>query len=151
MNVLIWYEEKKSLVSARHFYVNICYTLYMTCNTSRFGYIGHPTLRVWGVLQSLYTFLHDITSRRSISIASAQTLSRAVMCRAFFLCTSLDPLVLRLLCMLLIVLHCCLAEQERPSTDYMEKIQKDVTPSMRAILIDWMVEVSFSAPPNKFT
>ncbi|KAF4352961.1 hypothetical protein F8388_008382 [Cannabis sativa] len=31
---------------------------------------------------------------------------------------------------------------KRPSTDFMEKVQKDVTPSMRAILIDWLVEVS---------
>ncbi|XP_062098743.1 cyclin-A1-1-like [Humulus lupulus] len=32
--------------------------------------------------------------------------------------------------------------KKRPSTDFMEKVQKDVTPSMRAILIDWLVEVS---------
>lgn len=32
----------------------------------------------------------------------------------------------------------------------METIQKDVNPSMRAILIDWLVEVSFSAAQNKF-
>ncbi|OEL36774.1 Cyclin-A1-1 [Dichanthelium oligosanthes] len=32
--------------------------------------------------------------------------------------------------------------KERPSTDYMETIQKDITPSMRAILIDWLVEVA---------
>jgi len=31
----------------------------------------------------------------------------------------------------------------------METIQKDVNPSMRAILIDWLVEVSFSAKYNK--
>lgn len=29
----------------------------------------------------------------------------------------------------------------RPSTDYMEKLQQDITPSMRGILIDWLVEV----------
>nr|KYP69950.1 Cyclin-A1-1 [Cajanus cajan] len=31
---------------------------------------------------------------------------------------------------------------KRPSMDFMEKIQKDLNPSMRAILIDWLVEVS---------
>ncbi|CAK7353480.1 unnamed protein product [Dovyalis caffra] len=30
----------------------------------------------------------------------------------------------------------------RPSTDYMEKLQRDISPSMRGILIDWLVEVS---------
>ncbi|KAK8602052.1 hypothetical protein V6N13_058285 [Hibiscus sabdariffa] len=30
----------------------------------------------------------------------------------------------------------------RPSTSYMELVQKDITPSMRGILIDWLVEVS---------
>lgn len=30
----------------------------------------------------------------------------------------------------------------RPSTNYMEKLQRDITPSMRGILIDWLVEVS---------
>ncbi|XP_024930290.2 cyclin-A2-1 isoform X1 [Ziziphus jujuba] len=30
----------------------------------------------------------------------------------------------------------------RPSTDYMEMLQQDITPSMRGILIDWLVEVS---------
>ncbi|KAL4295506.1 hypothetical protein GQ457_12G024650 [Hibiscus cannabinus] len=30
----------------------------------------------------------------------------------------------------------------RPSTNYMEQVQKDITPSMRGILIDWLVEVS---------
>ncbi|KAI4389191.1 hypothetical protein MLD38_001443 [Melastoma candidum] len=32
--------------------------------------------------------------------------------------------------------------RRRPSTDFMERIQKDVTASMRAILIDWLVEVA---------
>ncbi|TVU23029.1 hypothetical protein EJB05_32758 [Eragrostis curvula] len=32
--------------------------------------------------------------------------------------------------------------RKRPSTDFMETIQKDVNPSMRAILIDWLVEVA---------
>ncbi|OIV97955.1 hypothetical protein TanjilG_12712 [Lupinus angustifolius] len=32
--------------------------------------------------------------------------------------------------------------KKRPSTDFMEKIQKDMNPSMRAILIDWLVEVA---------
>lgn len=30
----------------------------------------------------------------------------------------------------------------RPSTDYMEKVQQDITPSMRGVLVDWLVEVS---------
>ncbi|GMI97603.1 mitotic-like cyclin 3B from Arabidopsis, CYCLIN A2;2 [Hibiscus trionum] len=30
----------------------------------------------------------------------------------------------------------------RPSTNYMEQLQRDITPSMRGILIDWLVEVS---------
>ncbi|KAJ1253777.1 hypothetical protein BS78_03G004700 [Paspalum vaginatum] len=32
--------------------------------------------------------------------------------------------------------------KKRPSTNFMETIQKDVNPSMRAILIDWLVEVA---------
>lgn len=32
--------------------------------------------------------------------------------------------------------------KKRPSTDFMEKIQSDVNSSMRAILIDWLVEVA---------
>ncbi|XP_012571947.1 cyclin-A1-4 [Cicer arietinum] len=32
--------------------------------------------------------------------------------------------------------------KKRPTTDFMEKIQKDINPSMRAILIDWLVEVA---------
>uniref|UniRef100_A0A0D9UYN5 Uncharacterized protein n=1 Tax=Leersia perrieri TaxID=77586 RepID=A0A0D9UYN5_9ORYZ len=32
--------------------------------------------------------------------------------------------------------------KKRPSTDFMETIQNDVNPSMRAILIDWLVEVA---------
>ncbi|XP_004289008.1 PREDICTED: cyclin-A1-1-like [Fragaria vesca subsp. vesca] len=32
--------------------------------------------------------------------------------------------------------------KKRPSTDYMEKIQKKINPSMRALLIDWLVEVA---------
>ncbi|KAJ6406306.1 hypothetical protein OIU84_009933 [Salix udensis] len=31
---------------------------------------------------------------------------------------------------------------KRPSVDYMEKLQRDISPSMRGILIDWLVEVS---------
>ncbi|XP_011026521.1 PREDICTED: cyclin-A2-2-like isoform X2 [Populus euphratica] len=31
---------------------------------------------------------------------------------------------------------------QRPSIDYMEKLQHDISPSMRGILIDWLVEVS---------
>lgn len=31
---------------------------------------------------------------------------------------------------------------QRPSTNYMEKLQKYITPIMRGILIDWLVEVS---------
>jgi hypothetical protein len=41
--------------------------------------------------------------------------------------------------------------RKRPSTDFLETIQKDVNPSMRAILIDWLVEVSISAARIKFT
>lgn len=32
--------------------------------------------------------------------------------------------------------------ERRPSTNYMERLQQDITPSMRGILIDWLVEVS---------
>ncbi|XP_062023076.1 LOW QUALITY PROTEIN: cyclin-A2-2-like [Rosa rugosa] len=32
--------------------------------------------------------------------------------------------------------------ERRPSTNYMETLQQDITPSMRGILIDWLVEVS---------
>ncbi|BAH95638.1 Os12g0298950 [Oryza sativa Japonica Group] len=32
--------------------------------------------------------------------------------------------------------------RKHPSTDFMETLQKDVNPSMRAILIDWLVEVA---------
>lgn len=31
--------------------------------------------------------------------------------------------------------------KKRPSTDFMEKIQKDINANMRAILVDWLVEV----------
>lgn len=30
----------------------------------------------------------------------------------------------------------------RPLPDYIEKVQKDVTPNMRGVLIDWLVEVA---------
>uniref|UniRef100_M1AJ60 Cyclin A1 n=1 Tax=Solanum tuberosum TaxID=4113 RepID=M1AJ60_SOLTU len=33
-------------------------------------------------------------------------------------------------------------DKKRPSTDFMAKVQKDINPSMRAILIDWLVEVA---------
>lgn len=38
----------------------------------------------------------------------------------------------------------CLTLQldQRPSTNYMDKLQKYITPIMRGILIDWLVEVS---------
>ncbi|GAU41974.1 hypothetical protein TSUD_306800 [Trifolium subterraneum] len=32
--------------------------------------------------------------------------------------------------------------EKRPSTNYMEKLQQDISPSMRGILIDWLVEVT---------
>ncbi|XP_059631780.1 cyclin-A1-1 [Cornus florida] len=32
--------------------------------------------------------------------------------------------------------------RKRPSTDFMERVQKDINASMRSILIDWLVEVS---------
>ncbi|XP_078431300.1 cyclin A1;1 [Wolffia australiana] len=39
--------------------------------------------------------------------------------------------------------HLRVAEtKRRPSTDFMETLQKDINPSMRAILVDWLVEVS---------
>uniref|UniRef100_A0A0V0GIX4 Putative ovule protein n=1 Tax=Solanum chacoense TaxID=4108 RepID=A0A0V0GIX4_SOLCH len=33
-------------------------------------------------------------------------------------------------------------DKKRPSTDFMAKVQKDINPRMRAILIDWLVEVA---------
>ncbi|GAA0186041.1 kinase activator [Lithospermum erythrorhizon] len=33
-------------------------------------------------------------------------------------------------------------EKRRPLPDYLEKVQKDVSPSMRGILVDWLVEVA---------
>lgn len=33
-------------------------------------------------------------------------------------------------------------EKRRPLPDYMESIQKDVKPTMREILVDWLVEVA---------
>ncbi|KAK3029174.1 hypothetical protein RJ639_038726, partial [Escallonia herrerae] len=32
--------------------------------------------------------------------------------------------------------------KKRPSTDFMERVQKDINTSMRAILVDWLVEVA---------
>lgn len=32
--------------------------------------------------------------------------------------------------------------KKRPAVDFMEKVQKDINASMRAILIDWLVEVA---------
>ncbi|CAJ2674928.1 unnamed protein product [Trifolium pratense] len=32
--------------------------------------------------------------------------------------------------------------ERRPSADYMEKLQQDITPTMRGILVDWLVEVT---------
>lgn len=32
--------------------------------------------------------------------------------------------------------------KRRPMVDYIEKVQKIVTPTMRAILVDWLVEVA---------
>jgi len=37
--------------------------------------------------------------------------------------------------------HASLQLNLRPSTDYMEKVQQDITPSMRGVLVDWLVEV----------
>ena len=31
---------------------------------------------------------------------------------------------------------------QRPSTTYMERMQPELTPNMRTVLIDWMVEVA---------
>ncbi|XWS68773.1 hypothetical protein CRYUN_Cryun04dG0121200 [Craigia yunnanensis] len=33
------------------------------------------------------------------------------------------------------------SDEERPSTDFMERIQKDINSNLCAILIDWLVEV----------
>lgn len=33
-------------------------------------------------------------------------------------------------------------EKRRPLPDYLEKVQKDVSATMRGILVDWLVEVS---------
>lgn len=35
--------------------------------------------------------------------------------------------------------------KKRPSLDFMERVQKDINPSMRAILIDWLVEVNYGS------
>lgn len=32
--------------------------------------------------------------------------------------------------------------KRRPLTDYLEKVQKDVSSNMRGVLIDWLVEVA---------
>ncbi|KAL0769623.1 hypothetical protein Bca101_034773 [Brassica carinata] len=33
-------------------------------------------------------------------------------------------------------------EKSRPLIDYIDKVQKDVTPDMREVLVDWLVEVA---------
>lgn len=33
-------------------------------------------------------------------------------------------------------------ENRRPQPNYMEKVQRDITPTMREILVDWLVEVA---------
>lgn len=40
--------------------------------------------------------------------------------------------------------------KKRPSTDFMEKVQKDISSNMRAILIDWLVEVAFPCDVSRF-
>ena len=35
---------------------------------------------------------------------------------------------------------------QRPSTTYMERLQPELTPDMRTVLIDWMVEVAQVQP-----
>lgn len=32
--------------------------------------------------------------------------------------------------------------KQRPLHDYIDKVQNDVTPSMRGVLVDWLVEVA---------
>lgn len=32
--------------------------------------------------------------------------------------------------------------KRRPASDYLDKVQKDVTANMRGILVDWLVEVA---------
>ncbi|CAH8353609.1 unnamed protein product [Eruca vesicaria subsp. sativa] len=38
--------------------------------------------------------------------------------------------------------HLEVKEKSRPLIDYIEKVQKDVTPNMRGVLVDWLVEVA---------
>ena len=33
-------------------------------------------------------------------------------------------------------------QKRRPIPDYLEKVQKHVTPNMRGVLVDWLVEVA---------
>lgn len=33
-------------------------------------------------------------------------------------------------------------ENRRPVPNYMEKVQRDITPAMREVLVDWLVEVA---------
>ena len=33
-------------------------------------------------------------------------------------------------------------EKSRPLIDYIDKVQKDVTPDMKGVLVDWLVEVA---------
>lgn len=35
--------------------------------------------------------------------------------------------------------------KKRPFLDFMERVQKDINPGMRAILIDWLVEVNYGS------
>lgn len=42
---------------------------------------------------------------------------------------------------------CCVTASQvqakrRPAADYIERVQVDVTPNMRGILVDWLVEVA---------
>jgi hypothetical protein len=38
--------------------------------------------------------------------------------------------------------HPLLQRRRRPSTTYMESVQSDINPTMRAILVDWLIEVA---------
>lgn len=43
---------------------------------------------------------------------------------------------------LLLLVETQVKPKQRPLPDYMEKVQKDVTPTMRGVLVDWLVEVA---------
>lgn len=70
-------------------------------------------MRVSEVIPRLYSLYRNLVSQRVESLIP---------------CASVSLLFLQL--------------KRRPFPDFMERIQKDVTQSMRGILVDWLVEVS---------